>query len=334
MKDFAGKVCFITGGASGVGFGQAQVFSEAGMKVVIADVRDDHIEKTAAYFKDKDVQVHIIKLDVTDREGWVAAADETERVYGSTPDLLLMTAGVNVFGPVEASTYEDFEWVIGVNLFGPINGFLTFVPRMIKAGKGGHIVVTSSGAAFGAGPTQAQYCCSKAAVLTLTESYYQALKPYGIAVSALLPANINSNIHDSVLKSRPERLKNTGFNVTEESTQFLYTAMHSKGTDPHLFAERLKKGIEDELFLIMPYPHAKRIIELSQERMPLYTSVEGMKELEERRKLPPTEEQKMLFFERENFTMEEQVDRKEFEAAGFGMVKKEIDWVLEEKKMK
>jgi NAD(P)-dependent dehydrogenase (short-subunit alcohol dehydrogenase family) len=47
MKDFAGKVAFITGGASGAGFGQAQIFSEAGMKVVIADVRDDHMEKAA-----------------------------------------------------------------------------------------------------------------------------------------------------------------------------------------------------------------------------------------------------------------------------------------------
>ena len=44
MKDFKGKVAFITGGASGAGLGQAKVFSEAGMKVVIADVRQDHID--------------------------------------------------------------------------------------------------------------------------------------------------------------------------------------------------------------------------------------------------------------------------------------------------
>ena len=53
MKDFAGKVLFITGGASGAGLGQAKVFSEAGCRVVIADIREDHIDEAMAYFKDK-----------------------------------------------------------------------------------------------------------------------------------------------------------------------------------------------------------------------------------------------------------------------------------------
>jgi NAD(P)-dependent dehydrogenase (short-subunit alcohol dehydrogenase family) len=53
MKDFAGKVLFITGGASGAGFGQAKVFSEAGCKVVIADIRQDHLDEAMAYFKEK-----------------------------------------------------------------------------------------------------------------------------------------------------------------------------------------------------------------------------------------------------------------------------------------
>ena len=67
MKDFAGKIAFITGSASGAGFGQAQIFSEAGMKVVIADVRQDHLDEAMAYFKEKNAPVHAIKLDVTDR---------------------------------------------------------------------------------------------------------------------------------------------------------------------------------------------------------------------------------------------------------------------------
>ena len=70
MKDFAGKIAFITGGASGAGFGQAQIFSEAGMKVVIADFRQDHIDEAMAYFKEKGAPVHAIKLDVTNRAGF------------------------------------------------------------------------------------------------------------------------------------------------------------------------------------------------------------------------------------------------------------------------
>ena len=85
MKDFAGKIAFITGGASGAGFGYAQIFSEAGMKVVIADYRQDHLDEAMAYFKEKGAPVHAIQLDVTDRDGYARAADETEKVFGGTP---------------------------------------------------------------------------------------------------------------------------------------------------------------------------------------------------------------------------------------------------------
>ena len=56
MKDFAGKVAFITGGGSGAGFGQAKVFAEAGCKIVIADIRQDHLDQAMAYFREKNVK--------------------------------------------------------------------------------------------------------------------------------------------------------------------------------------------------------------------------------------------------------------------------------------
>ena len=109
MKDFAGKVAFITGGASGAGLGQAELFGLAGMKVVIADVRQDHLDSAMEYLKSKNIESHAIRLDVTDRAGFAAAADEVEKVYGTPPQLLILTAGVNTFGPAECSTYEDFD---------------------------------------------------------------------------------------------------------------------------------------------------------------------------------------------------------------------------------
>ena len=334
MKEFAGKVAFITGGASGAGFGQAQIFSEAGMKVVVADVRQDHLDNAAAYFKDKDAQVHFIKLDVMDREGWAAAADETERVFGTTPDLFIQTAGVNAFGPVEASTFEDFDWVVGVNFGGIVNGLITFVPRMIKAGKGGHITTTVSLAAFMASSGVAPYTASKAAALNVMESYFQALKPYGIEVSAMIPANIRSNINDAVLKTRPEHLKNTGYNVTEETVEFMYNNMQAFGIDPRELAERYKKGIEDGVFLIVPYPSGAKIFERNLERWTLYTTVEGMRELEERAKQPPTEEQRRLTRETEGFEFSDLKPEKSREEVGVAKARKDRDWVDESKRLK
>src|SRR3989304_302504 len=214
MRDFNGKIAFITGGASGAGLGQAKVFAEAGCRVVIADVRQDHLDEARAYFRDRKIKVHAIKLDITDRKAYAAAADEVEKVFGSPPQLLFNTAGVNTFGPGEASTFEDYDWVIGVDLFGVINGMVTFVPRMIKAGKGGHIAAVSSWGGFMGQPGCAPYSAAQAAVNNLMESYYLSLKPYGIGVSVLCPTGIKSNIGESPF-TRPERLANTGDNRTD-----------------------------------------------------------------------------------------------------------------------
>jgi len=69
MEQVAGKVAFVTGGASGIGLGLAKVLVSAGMKVVIADVREDHLASAAAFFGDSGHRADAVtlRLDVTDR---------------------------------------------------------------------------------------------------------------------------------------------------------------------------------------------------------------------------------------------------------------------------
>ncbi len=341
MKDFAGKIAFITGGASGAGLGQAQIFSEAGMKVVIADARQDHLDEAMAYFKSKNADVHAIKLDVTDRAAFAAAADETEKVFGSCPDLLILTAGVNVFGPAEASTYDDYDWVVGVCFGGVVNGLVTFVPRMIKAKKGGHIAATVSWGAFNSGSTTAPYSAAKAGVLNLMESYHDALKNYGIGVTALCPANIRSKIYESALKGRPEKFSNTGYNVSED-TQTLLASIHANGMDPRVLADWLKKGIENEQFLVVPYEHGPKMVEIAVSRFVDYASPEGMKRLAEKAKQPPTAEEMQLMAEREGYDVSARSavppapgkgPAMPMKDVGFGKAKTALDWVDPNKRM-
>lgn len=256
MKDFAGKICFITGGASGAGLGQAKVFGKAGMKVAIADIRQDAldsaVEELVAYgIKREDILA--IKADLTNREEYTAAADKVEEVFGGPPHLLIQTAGVNSFGPVEASTFDDFDWVMGVCLRHVVNGLLIFVPRMIKAYAHKtefHVAATSSGGAFMAGSGCGPYSASKAAVNNLMYSYAEALKPYGAGATVLCPGNINSNIGDAE-KYRPEHLRNTGYHVSEGTMAHL-RSIHAQGIDPVELAEILKEGIENGRVIVMP----------------------------------------------------------------------------------
>lgn len=319
MKDFAGKVLFITGGASGAGFGQAKVFSEAGCKVVIADIRQDHLDEALAYFKTQpNAQVHGIKLDITDRKAYAAAADEVEKVYGEPPQLLFNTAGVNAFGPAEASTFEDFDWVIGVDLFGVINGIVTFLPRMIKAGKGGYIATVASMGAFMASSGCTPYSVAKAGVVMLMECYLQALKPYGIGVTCVCPGGIKSNIDQSAL-TRPEHLANTGYNTDEKTMAFEHNIYQTVGIEPVELAKMLKKAIEDEQFILVPMPHPEEMLRSTMERFADYASPEGMKRLEEKNRKRMEEMSKRMPQGANPYAGAAE--------AGWGAARKDLDWV-------
>ncbi|MGZ8281374.1 MAG: SDR family NAD(P)-dependent oxidoreductase [Allosphingosinicella sp.] len=258
MQDFQGKTAFITGGASGAGLGQAKLFGNAGCRVVIADIRQNAIDAALDELRGRGITAHGIRLDITDRAAFAAAADETERVFGPL-HLLFNTAGVSIFGPMEKATYDDYDWIFGVNLGGVVNGMQTFVPRMIAHGEGGHIVNTASLGAFVANSGAGIYSASKFAVHGLSMAMRDALGPHGIGVSVLCPANIRSNIAESV-KTRPAHLANSGFEVDEREIAALHE-IYSQGMDPEELAGHVRQAIVENRFYVIPYPEARPMLE-------------------------------------------------------------------------
>jgi NAD(P)-dependent dehydrogenase (short-subunit alcohol dehydrogenase family) len=268
--DFAGRTAFITGGASGAGFGQAKVFGRAGCKVCIADIRGEAIDRALAELRHEGIECHGIALDITDREAFARAADEAEDALGPVT-MLFGTAGVSIFGPLEKATYGDYDWIFDVNFGGVVNLMQTFVPRMIahaetarKAGDGttngaGHIVNTASMGAFFANSGAGIYSASKFAVHGITMAMRDALKDYGIGVSVLCPANIKTNIAESV-KTRPDKYGESGFAVDEREIAALHE-IYSQGMEPEELAGHVKAAIEDNRFYIIPYPEARGMLE-------------------------------------------------------------------------
>jgi NAD(P)-dependent dehydrogenase (short-subunit alcohol dehydrogenase family) len=251
VKAVQGKTAFITGGASGIGLGIAGAFVDAGMKVVLADLRQDHIDAALAGFETRGqrASVHAIRLDVTDRAAMAAAAAETERVFGKL-HVLVNNAGVGIQGPFKGITYEDWDFGLAVNLGGVINGLQTFLPGIRAHREGGHIVNTASLAALVPMPAQyVIYQTAKAAVVTLSEGIRGELAQEGIGVSVLCPGPVRTNIHE-LSKNRPAKFGvGDAFRANESAggTQVPFPSMLEPAQVGALVLDAVRN---DELYII------------------------------------------------------------------------------------
>ena len=208
ITDVKGKVAYITGGSSGIGLGIARVFYEAGMKVVIGYLDEQHIGDALKHFPDHDPRIHSIKHDVMDRDAWERTADEIEKKFGGL-QVLVNNAGVGLQAPASTGTFKDWEWGLGVNLWGPINGIHTYVPRMLASKQGAHIVTTTSTSGILPGSGAGIYTVAKIAAVGLMEELRHELRTTNIGTSAFIPGLTATNIGKSE-SYRPEALKNDG----------------------------------------------------------------------------------------------------------------------------
>jgi NAD(P)-dependent dehydrogenase (short-subunit alcohol dehydrogenase family) len=249
VKDVAGKVAFITGGASGIGLGMAQVFLRNGMKVMVADLCQEHLDEAKDILSGTKADCRFMKIDVSDRREMARAAEETVEAFGRV-HVLCNNAGVSTNAPMEEAGYEDWDWVLGVNLGGVINGIVSFLPKMRAHGEGGHIVNTSSMA--GIIPLTSQggiYCASKFAVRGLSDSLRLALGRYDIGVSVLCPGLTKSQLMSSE-KLRPTHLASKAKFETRSQHGI---SPSNAGMDPVEVGERVLLGIRRNEAYILPH---------------------------------------------------------------------------------
>jgi NAD(P)-dependent dehydrogenase (short-subunit alcohol dehydrogenase family) len=210
MENLQGKTAFVTGAASGIGLGIAKACGRAGMKVVLADVRQKAIDEALPFFKEKGWPAHGIRLDVTDRDAYEKAAGEAEAVFGKI-HVLVNNAGVEVpFGPVWKSSFKDCDFIVGVNILGTLNGILTVVPRILEHGEGGHVVSTASQSGLSVVPGAALYCMTKAGIAGLMETLATELMGTNVGASVFCPGPVLGNLSKTTPQVRPAHLQNDG----------------------------------------------------------------------------------------------------------------------------
>ena len=160
----AGKCCFITGAASGLGKAMAIAFAAEGAQVAVADRDAEGGRAVAASLGSG----FFVPLDVTEETQWVVALGAAVRAMGRL-DVLVNNAGVVASKPIEATTLEEWRFVNSVNVEGTFLGCKHGIAHLRAAG-GGAIINLSSVAGITAAPMMAAYSASKGAVRALTKS--------------------------------------------------------------------------------------------------------------------------------------------------------------------
>jgi NAD(P)-dependent dehydrogenase (short-subunit alcohol dehydrogenase family) len=280
MKNFQGKVAVITGGASGFGREFANIGARLGMKLVLADVQQDALDKAQAELEAQGAQVLAVRCDVRKAEQVQALADATMRKFGAV-HLVFNNAGVGAGGLIWENSIADWEWVLGVNLWGVIHGVRIFTPLMLEcakkeAGYEGHIVNTASMAGLLNAPNMGIYNVSKHAVVSLSETLYHDLQliKAPVGASVLCPYFVPTGIAQSH-RNRPDDVKEEGSaTLSQIAAQAVSDKAVSSGkVTAAQVAERTFEAIREGRFYIYSHPQAlgnvqTRMEDIVQQRNP------------------------------------------------------------------
>jgi NAD(P)-dependent dehydrogenase (short-subunit alcohol dehydrogenase family) len=247
MQDLVGKVAFVTGAASGIGLGIAEALAQAGVKVMMADIEQDALDREVARLAATNADVAGVRADVSLKDELQRAADATIERFGKV-HILVNNAGVGGGGTYGEWSDASWDWVIGVNLMSVVWGIEIFGPLMEKQGEGGQIVSTASMAGLVAAVAPG-YNVTKYGVVALSEGLRPTLATKGIGVSVLCPGFIRTRIMESA-RAIPERL--VGQIALPDPTALpnefavMATQAIQNGIDPLYVGEMVVEGIEGD----------------------------------------------------------------------------------------
>ena len=195
---YAGKRVFLTGAASGIGRSTALKLAAEGAELYLTDRNAEGLEQTVLDARALGARVPAHRaLDVSDYDEVAAFAAAIHAEHQSM-DVVMNLAGVSAWGTVSHLTHQHWEKMISINLMGPIHVIENFVPPMVLAGNGGHLVNVSSAAGLVALPWHAAYSASKYGLRGLSEVLRFDLARHRIGVSVVVPGAVKTPLVQSV----------------------------------------------------------------------------------------------------------------------------------------
>jgi NAD(P)-dependent dehydrogenase (short-subunit alcohol dehydrogenase family) len=193
MKALEGRTAWVTGGASGIGYATVRKLRALGAQVAILDVA------RPVGFPDEE---EVTLCDISSRASVEEAAKALEDRFGG-PDILVNSAGISGGAPIAEFPDDLWNRILAVNLTGSFNMIRRVIGGMMER-RWGRIVLVSSDAAFQAGPGQAAYASTKAAVVVLGQITAVEGGPAGVTCNVLSPGIIDTPMAQRRWSSREE----------------------------------------------------------------------------------------------------------------------------------
>lgn len=261
MKELAGKVAVISGGASGIGLGMAQAMAAQGISLALVDIDTDALDAATLTLRAQGTRVLPLQMDVREPVAWRQAADEIEARLGPV-SILCSNAGVAGSRlSVEETEVDAWQWTFDINLNGAFHAIKTFVPRMLMQGNEAHIVVTSSLGGFLPHGGNAAYCASKAAVIALCESLRDELADTPVGISALCPGLVSTRLLTNNRRLAPSSIGHLCNDEPELQAQ-MTTAL-----DPLCVGELVLDGIRERRFWLFTHPELRDLVRARSEEI-------------------------------------------------------------------
>lgn len=255
----AGKACLITGAAGGIGRETALAAASKGAKLVLTDIQAEPLERTAedARARGGDV-LHAEAFDITDHAAVMALAEKVHAEHGPL-DVVMNIAGTSTWGSVDRLKEEHYRKLVEIDLMGPIHVIEAFVPPIVKAGKGGHLVNVSSAAGLFGLPWHTAYSAAKFGLRGVSEVLRFDLEPFDIGVSLVCPGAVHTPLVGTI--------DIVGVDKEHRSVKKLTDRFVSRATTPEHVADCILKAVEKNKYLVFT-SHEIHALALAQRYFP------------------------------------------------------------------
>ncbi|HZR35354.1 MAG TPA: SDR family oxidoreductase [Nevskia sp.] len=242
MKSLRDKKVFITGAASGIGRATAFAAAREGARLFLTDISPQALEAAVAQIRAAGGQVADWRaLDVSSYEAVRAFAADLHRAHGSM-DVVMNIAGIAIWGAIERLRHEQWRRAIEVNLMGPIHVMECFIPPMIAASRGGHLVNVSSAAGLFGLPWHAPYSASKFGLRGVSEVLRFDLRRHRIDVSLVCPGGVDTGLVRTV--------EIEGVDGNSPQMQALKRRFQSHAVSPERAARAILRGIRRRRYMV------------------------------------------------------------------------------------